>query len=69
MLIDHAGGYHTLYTGLLKATVREGEMIRERDILGKIGMFPGDSKGRPLYFEIRKDSKPVDPALWMEKTM
>jgi septal ring factor EnvC (AmiA/AmiB activator) len=69
VLIDHAGGYHTLYTGLLKATVREGEMIRERDILGKIGMFPGDSKGRPLYFEIRKDSKPVDPALWMEKTM
>ena len=64
-IIDHGEGYMSLYghnDRLLKAVgepVAAGEAIAEA----------GDTGGRAapeLYFEIRRDGKPVDPAPWFK---
>lgn len=66
LIIDHGKGYMSLYghnhTLFKKAgdRVQAGEMVAN---LGKNGKF-GISE---LYFEIRHDGQPLDPAIWLKK--
>ncbi|MDF1822739.1 MAG: peptidoglycan DD-metalloendopeptidase family protein [Alcanivoracaceae bacterium] len=62
-IIDHGGGYLSLY-GYNQSLLREvGEWIS----LGDTIALAGDSGGRDesgLYFEIRRNGKPVNPDKW-----
>jgi murein DD-endopeptidase MepM/ murein hydrolase activator NlpD len=64
----HGQDVYNLYGHLDSVAVREGQMVKEGDLLGKIGMT-GTADGPHLHFEVRvggttyADSR--NPALWL----
>ena len=56
VIIDHAGGFTSLVTGLARVTVRVGDSLVAGSPLGNAG------RGKPLLgFELRRGGKPVNP--------
>ena len=64
VIIDHGGGYHSLYAHLASSQVEVGNEVEEGEEVGKIG-DTGSLKGAYLYFEIRKQGQAVDPQPWL----
>ena len=60
VIIDHGGGYKTKYAHLSKLLCKEGEFIKDKTPIGKIGSS-GHSTGSHLHYEILKFCKPIDP--------
>jgi len=65
VLIDHGGGYITLYAHLSTATVANGDKVGEGTVIGKVGQT-GSAKENMLHFEIRKSGKSVNPMNYIE---
>jgi septal ring factor EnvC (AmiA/AmiB activator) len=64
IIIDHGGGYFSLYAHASKILKRVGAEVSRHETVATVG--DGDSvKGPMLYFEIRHQGKPVDPAGWV----
>ena len=59
-IIDHGGGYQTLYGHAGKIIVKEGQMVKTGDVLGYVGST-GHSTGYHLHFETRIDGERVNP--------
>lgn len=59
-IIDHGGGYVTLYAHATKITVSEGDYVSTGDVIGTVGST-GYSTGAHLHFEIRVDGERLDP--------
>jgi len=66
IILDHGGGYNTVYAHLQKILVSEGDAVTEGQVIGKLG-DSGTWKGPVLYFEIRKRGKALNPLKWLEK--
>ncbi len=64
IIINHGKGYHSLYAHLSEMYVKTGQLITERQVIGKVGETGGYSTPG-LYFEIRKKGKPIDPMKWL----
>ncbi len=60
VVLRHANGYVTAYAHLSEITVTEGAPVKRGDILGKTGRS-GEAKGPGVYFELRLESKTLDP--------
>ena len=63
LILDHGGGFMSLYAyneGLLR---RVGEKVRAGDPVANVGAS-GASADSGLYFELRRDGKPFDPMKW-----
>ena len=58
--IDHVFGFKTLYAHLRKISVKKGDFIKKGDIIGYMGNT-GLSTGQHLHYEVRFDSKPLNP--------
>jgi len=64
VIVDHGEGFMSLYghnATLLKET---GDWVDSAEIIAHVG----DSGGRAdtgLYFELRRDGRPVDPVVWL----
>ncbi len=66
MIIDHGERYYTVYAHLSELLKKSGETVRRGDPIALVG--DSDSlAGSRLYFEIRKDGKPLDPTPWFKK--
>jgi septal ring factor EnvC (AmiA/AmiB activator) len=66
MIIDHGQRYYTIYAHLADLFKKSGDPVRKGEPIALVG--DSDSlAGARLYFEIRKDGKPVDPAPWFRK--
>jgi septal ring factor EnvC (AmiA/AmiB activator) len=66
VVLDHGDGYMTLY-GHNQDLVRDvGEWVGPGELLGHVGDTGGQAEAG-LYFEIRKDGKPVNPKRWMRR--
>jgi septal ring factor EnvC (AmiA/AmiB activator) len=63
-IVDHGNGYMSLYAHN-DALVRDvGASVRRGDTLATVGSSGGH--GRPaLYFELRRNGQPVNPATWL----
>lgn len=66
LIIDHGGGYHSLYGNLSEIFLKTGDILIEGTVVGKIGNsqlldYP------TLYFEIRYRGKPVNPEEWLRR--
>ena len=59
-IIDHGGGYATLYGHAKKIIVKEGQRVTTGDVLGYVGTT-GYSTGYHLHFEVRVDGERKDP--------
>jgi septal ring factor EnvC (AmiA/AmiB activator) len=60
MIIDHGGGFYTLYGNLSRIDLSKGERAARGQILGLAG-DTGSLKGSNLYFEIRRNGEAQDP--------
>ncbi len=66
LVIDHGQRYYTVYAHLAELYKKPGDPVRRGEPIAQVG--DTDSlAGARLYFEIRKDGKPVDPAPWFRK--
>jgi septal ring factor EnvC (AmiA/AmiB activator) len=63
LIIDHGGGYFTLYAHTSRITKKVGTSVRKNEIVAHVG-DSDSSRGSQLYFEIRYQGKPVDPGPW-----
>ncbi len=59
-IVDHGGGYTTLYAHATDIVVKEGDKVTTGDVLGYVGST-GYSTGWHLHFEIRIDGKAKNP--------
>jgi septal ring factor EnvC (AmiA/AmiB activator) len=64
MVVDHGGGYFSLYAHASRLAKKVGAEVARHETIGAVGDVDS-SKGSLLYFEIRHDGKPVDPAGWV----
>lgn len=64
IIVDHGGGYFSLYAHASRLSKKVGAEVAKHDTLGAVGDVDS-SKGSMLYFEIRHQGKPVDPAGWV----
>jgi septal ring factor EnvC (AmiA/AmiB activator) len=67
VIVNHGGGYHTLYGNLARIFSQNGAIIKERQTIGEIGesQLLGITA---LYFEIRYKGKPLNPEHWLKKS-
>ena len=67
VVVDHNGGYYSLYCLLQSASVREGQALERGTIVGRSGGANSD-QGPHLHFEIRGDGgQPLDPVQWLRR--
>lgn len=66
VIINHGEGYHTLYGNLSETFFKAGDIIKEKEVIGKVGES-GMINGPSLYFEVRYKGKPLDPLQWLKK--
>lgn len=60
LLIKHKNGWMTAYAHNSKLLVKVGDKVKERQIIAQVGKSGNVSKPQ-LHFEMRKNSKSVDP--------
>jgi septal ring factor EnvC (AmiA/AmiB activator) len=63
LIIEHAGGYHTLLAGLGRIDVILGQWVKEGEPVGQMG--PVANGGPKLYVELRRGGQPIDPTPWL----
>lgn len=66
LIVDHGQRYYTVYAHLSDLLKKPGDMVQRGEPIALVG--DSDSlAGARLYFEIRKDGKPVDPLPWFKR--
>ena len=60
IVIDHGGGFSTLYGHMSRLRASEGDRVSQGDLIGDMGST-GNSTGPHLHFEIRENGAPIDP--------
>jgi septal ring factor EnvC (AmiA/AmiB activator) len=64
IILDHGNEYYTLYAHIAEIQVKEGDDVRQGQRIGTVG-DTGSLAGPRLYFEVRYQGKPQDPAEWL----
>lgn len=63
LILEHAGGYHTLLAGLGRTDAIVGQWLLAGEPVGIMGATGG---GNPeLYLELRRDGQPINPLPWL----
>jgi septal ring factor EnvC (AmiA/AmiB activator) len=65
-IVDHGSGVLSVYAHTSVLLVSQGERVVRGQRLGKVG-DTGSLRGPLLYFELRVDGRPVDPAQWLRR--
>jgi murein DD-endopeptidase MepM/ murein hydrolase activator NlpD len=65
IILGHGDKYHSLYGHLEKILVQTGDYVYEDRPIGLSG-DSGSLVGETLYFELRHEGKPIDPAPWLQ---
>jgi septal ring factor EnvC (AmiA/AmiB activator) len=64
LIIDHGKGYMSLYGNNETLYKQVGDVLRGGDTIATVGNS-GGNEDFGLYFELRHESKPLDPMKWM----
>ena len=67
VIVDHGNGYQTWYAHLSRMDVMEGQVIRQGEIVGRVGTT-GRATGPHLHYEVRIHSTPVNPYRFMQRS-
>ena len=67
IIIDHGGGFYTVYTHVADVEVEENDYVKARDIIAHVG-DSGSLEGAKLHFEIWGNRKKLNPELWLRKS-
>ncbi|TXK64857.1 peptidoglycan DD-metalloendopeptidase family protein [Alkalisalibacterium limincola] len=66
VIVDHGDGWMSLYANNDALLKDAGDWVRAREPVATVGS--SGAQGRPaLYFELRRESRPVDPASWLQR--
>lgn len=63
--VDHGGGLTSRYAHLSRILVKEGDIIEEGQVVGRVGTT-GRSTGPHLHYEVRRFGRPVDPMPYLK---
>ena len=66
LIVDHGNGYMSLYAhndGLLRDA---GDTVKRGDTVASVGTSGGQDSPA-LYFELRRNGSPVNPASWLTR--
>ena len=66
VIVNHFGGYLSIYAHLDKITVAEDQEVKYGQEVGLAGET-GSLNGPKLHFQIRQSSETLDPKKWLEK--
>ena len=65
LILKLAGGYHLVLGGLDRTSVEVGQSVAAG---APVGFMPNGRQSPPeLYFEVREQGSPMDPARWLKK--
>lgn len=64
VVLDHGGGYRTLYAHNRKNKVSVGERVKQGQVIATVGSS-GNASGPHVHFELLRDGRPVNPAPYM----
>ncbi len=64
LAMDHGGGVLTLYGHNQNLARQVGDRVQVGDVLARVGDTGGQSRPA-LYFEVRKNGKPLNPRQWI----
>jgi murein DD-endopeptidase MepM/ murein hydrolase activator NlpD len=70
VVIEHSGGYHTLYANLQSPPlVKAGDAVSAGQLIGTVGTSAAaeSAQGPHLHFSVTLDGEPVDPASFLKK--
>lgn len=63
VIIKH-GKYYTLYHNLFNVTVKAGQKVNTKDVIGTVSTH-GTTMETVLYFQVWKETEKRDPELWL----
>ena len=66
VILDHGGGYFSIYGNLEELYRKPGDTVAPGDPLGALAEQGAEDRGE-LYMEIRKGAEPLDPQRWLTK--
>ena len=66
IVIDHGGGYMSLYGHNDELFRKVGETVAAGDAIGSVGDSGGHNQPA-LYFEVRRGRTPVNPEIWLQR--
>jgi septal ring factor EnvC (AmiA/AmiB activator) len=66
LVIDHGGGYMSLYGHNEELFRKVGEAVVAGDVVGSVGDSGGHNQPA-LYFEVRRGRTPVNPEIWLAR--
>jgi septal ring factor EnvC (AmiA/AmiB activator) len=66
LILEHAGGYHTLLAGLTQIDAVTGQWVLAGEPIGRLR--DEDGRGPRLYVELRRESQPINPLPWLATT-
>ncbi len=66
MIIDHGGGFFTVYSHITNIQVNMDSEVRAGDVIAYMG-DSGSVNGSMLHFEIWGENKKLDPEKWLAK--
>lgn len=64
IIVNHGGGYYTVYAHLSETLVGEAQSVEPGAIIGRVG-DTGSLEGTKLHFEVRNQASAVDPRTWL----
>lgn len=66
IVLDHGGGYMSLYGHNEELFRKVGENVASGDVIGAVGDTGGHNQPA-LYFEVRRGRAPVNPENWLQR--
>ena len=63
VIVGHGKEYHSLYGHLDSIKVAANKVVKTGEVIALSG-DSGSLEGEPLYFELRKNGKPIEPVRW-----
>ena len=63
IIVDHGGGYMSLYGNNQAVLKHEGDEVNAGDTIAAVGNS-GGNESNGLYYELRNQSRPFDPLSW-----
>jgi murein DD-endopeptidase MepM/ murein hydrolase activator NlpD len=64
VIIDHGGGYSTLYAHMSRSATTNGAYVEQGSLIGYVGCS-GSCTGDHVHFEVRVNGRPVNPLPYM----
>ena len=66
IILNHGGGYYTLYAHVSTTCVRQGEAVGGGDVVAEVG-DTGSLDGDQCHLEIRKPKQALNPLGWLAR--